>query len=99
MDMLIKDIGNKPKECKACMRICTALNEDVEKKDLLGSLRIDCKENPYECPLVLIPEHGNIVDGDKVLEALERILGEGKEYNELRLKLIKEVPVLAEASE
>lgn len=51
------------------------------------------------CHLVELPDkHGNIVDGDKVLECLASIL-EKHDYIMVRDNLIKSVPILLEASE
>ena len=98
---LIKNM--KMPNCCACCDMCV-LSSDKQNffcKRQIGkrfhwSLAVIRQEG---CPLVELPDkHGNIVDGDKVLECLASIL-EKHDYIMVRDNLIKSVPILLEASE
>lgn len=71
----------------------------IEETDIHDGIRGTADDYlPFMKGIELPDKHGNIVDGDKVLECLASIL-EKHDYIMVRDNLIKSVPILLEASE
>lgn len=100
MDILIKNMV-LPKQCANCRfcwvdwgeRICLIGGIDVEKH-YLG-------KNPT-CPLVALPEHGDLIDRDKLLK-LDNIsyVDTGywsTDYEAVKTSVIKKAPTIVEAN-
>ena len=49
-----------------------------------------------EATAIELPLHGNLVEGDAVLQVLIEELGDGSRYARIRNKLIDKVPVIVE---
>ena len=52
--------------------------------------------NAFKATAIELPLHGNLVEGDAVLQALIEELGDGSRYARIRDKLIDKVPVIVE---
>ena len=70
MDILIKNIGNLSKECNECLRTYIAMNDGDE--NLIGSLRVDCKAGPVDCPLVEVVRVYQSTNPDAELYMVEK---------------------------
>lgn len=68
MSVLVKGM-EMPKNCNVCnfhmLRFCCAADKDLAEKDTRPLI----ERRPESCPLVPVPEHGRLIDADKLHEA------------------------------
>lgn len=115
MDVLIKNM-KMPKSCEDCQftkKVCDIYFTDkktgvktpchyVDSCSLTGSwFDPFSDDSPKPCPLVLVPEHGRLIDADELATYYADLEADNGEYTEdagETLRTIQNAPTVLEAS-
>ena len=98
MDILIKGM-EMPKTCRRCMEMEIPIQCRVKKEEPITAV-MSGYNRPSDCPLVAIPEHGDLIERDKLIGKASDECG-GMSYEDalhVVLRCIENAPVILESS-